>query len=69
MKKAIRNIPTAQFLLLLAQANSINCPYVDLTFDTVRRSVTIIPISRDESMERFNEGKDGTDIEDLINET
>lgn len=68
-KRIIRNIPTHQLLLLLAQANSIGCPFVDVSFDVERRNVSIIPISKDESRKRFTDGKEGTDMEDLISES
>lgn len=69
MKKVIRNIPTKDLLLLLAQANSIGAPFVDIGFNVEKRSLTIQPISREESQKRFIDGKEGTDIEDIINES
>lgn len=67
-KRVIRNIPTKELLLLLAQANALGCPYVDLNFDVQRRSVGITPISKDEIMNRFQDGREGTNMEDLISD-
>lgn len=67
-KKVIRNIPTKELLLLLAQANAIGCQFVDLSFDMEKRSVGITPISREEVMHRFEGGKEGTNMEDLISD-
>lgn len=68
-KKVIRNIPTSQLLLLLAQANSLDCQFVDLSFDVEKRRVSITPIGKDEAMKRFTDGTEGTNMEDLINES
>lgn len=69
MRKVIRNIPTRELLLLLAQANSIGAPFIDITFDNERKSLTIQPISIVESKKRYIDGKEGTDMEDIINES
>ena len=67
-KRIIRNIPTKDLLLLLAQANTMNCPYVDIILDQDRGKLTIQPITVEEGRQRFVEGKEGTNIEDLIND-
>lgn len=68
-RKVIRNIPTKNLLLLLAQANYLDCPYVDLNFDVEKRSVGVTPISKQEFLNRFSEGSDGTNMEDIISES
>lgn len=67
-KKVIRNVPTGGLLLLLAQANAIGAAFVDVSFDTSERKLGIAPIHKDEQMKRFMEGKDRTDMDDIINE-
>jgi len=69
MKRVIRNIPTKDLLLLLAQANKLSCPFVDLGFDTERKVVSVTPITTAEGNKRFDQGKEGTSMEDLINES
>lgn len=67
-KRVIRNIPTKDLLLLLAQANALGCQFVDLSFNVEKRTVGITPISRGEAMQRFEAGKEGTNMEDLISD-
>ncbi len=70
-KKVIRNIPTASMLLLLAQANKIGCPYIDLYFDSKEGAVYIQPITPEAFTKRFEQddmkGNEGGQInlEDL----
>lgn len=67
--KVIRNIPTKDLLLLLAQANSLGYPFVDLFFDVQNKVIKIQPISINEGRKRFTDGRGETNMEDLINES
>lgn len=67
--RVIRNIPTRELLLLLAQANSLGCPVIDLYFDVQNKVIKIQPISVDQNRKRFTDGAGETNMEDLINES
>lgn len=53
--------------MLLAQANYIGAQFVDLTFYFDTNTIGITPVMKDDVMKRFQEGTDGTSMEDIIN--
>lgn len=70
MKTTIRNIQTKDLLLLLARINAAEFPFIDLQFNAVKRTIAVIPISREMVDERRsnNEDEGTSNIEDIINE-
>jgi hypothetical protein len=69
MKAKIRNISTKDILFQLAKVNLAGFPFVDLEFDTLKKLISITPISQDEREKRtLPEDREGTSVEDAIND-
>lgn len=69
MKANIRNISTKGILFQLAKVNLAGFPFVDLEFDTLRKTISITPISQGEREGRtLPEDREGTSVEDAIND-
>lgn len=71
MRKRIRtisNVPTRELLLMMAQANSMGCPYVDLIFDDDTKMMRVQPISPTEVTKRFDDGTPPLTMEDIIDD-
>lgn len=66
--RTLKNVPTKELLLLLAQANNLGCPYVDLRFNMEQHTLHVQPIDTQEISDRFAAGTGAIDIEDIIDD-
>ena len=66
----VRNVLTKDLLLILAQVNSQEIPYVDAIIDTQKRGLYIRPVTVEEYEKRTGNGKGSLniDIEGAIND-
>lgn len=67
--RTINNVPTKDLLLLLAQANQMGCPYVDLHFNLTNKTLNVEPIAIEEVNKRFDEGHSPLSMDELIDES